>query len=179
MVLAKDETLIKEWEYGKSSEWKFFGAETKYSLAVTDKRIVASSKSRKKNSREEISVKDVKGVSVAHNIPSILSAIILMSIGVLYLLFCIIYLTYEDLGVFGILMMPVAVILIIWGITRLNQGSITISIITDGPKSVSLALGLAKMTRRISGGGFRVKIDNQVAEEIVETLGTLIINMNG
>ena len=175
MVLAKDETLVKEWEYGKSSTSKFFGVETSYSLAVTDKRIIASSKSCRKNSREEIALSDVKGISATHSTPSKLAAIIQIAIGALYLLFCIIYLTKEDLGVLGIILMPVAVIAIILGVLKLNQGSITLSIITDGPKTVSLSFGLAKMFRRFSSGTLRVKINNKVAEEIVETIGSLLL----
>ncbi len=174
MVLAKDETLVKEWEYGRSKSGKL-GKETSYTLAVTNKRIVASSKSCRKNGREEITLSDVKGVSATHSTPSKLAAIIQIAIGALYLLLYFVCFLYRE--VWGNILFPIAIVFIVFGIIKLNssEGSIHVSIITDGPKTVFLSFGLTKMFRRFSGGILRVKINNEAAEEIVETIGSLLL----
>lgn len=177
MVLAKDETLVKEWEYGKSSSGKFFKEETSYSLTVTDKRIVAASKSSRKNSREEISLSDVKGVSATHSTPSQLAAIIQIASGIALFILSIVFLVIQDadLSGLGILMLPFAFIFFISGMNNLNQGSITLSITTNGPKTVALSLGFTKLFRNFSKKIMKLTINNEVAEEIVETIGSLLL----
>ena len=157
MVLAKEETVVKEWEYGKTkSGW--FGAETKCSLTVTNKRVIAASTSSRKTSRDEIALKDIQGISVSQETPSQSAAIALIIIGVI-LMSCIIGI---PLFIIGIKML-------------LNQGSISLSIVTRGVHSTALSLGLVKRFKLFSKKVTKMKVNNQVAQDMAETIGALVI----
>jgi len=174
MILAKDEELLKEWDYATA----IVGAEkTTYSLTVTNKRIISQSKSKRKNTRKEIPIENVRSFSCGSETKSMLGPILLIVFGVLLIVASIILFFKTDIGVYVLAGCLVGIIFLVMGIRRLKQGAFVLTIETCG-YSGTLKLGAIHMFESIFESVFskRVKVDvnNEVAEEIVEVLGSLI-----
>lgn len=185
MVLAKDEVVVKDWEYAKSivkSGRKV--VETVKTLTVTNKRIIAGSKNPTRTNYEEVPLSAVKNVSVSHYQPSKLSAILMIVFGVLLIVAGVLFATAipsegNPTGiVFMIIFAIVGLILIVKGIKNLNQGVFTLVLTTAGVQSELMSLGFFRVFRngkKVKTETVKVKIDNTVAKEIVETIGAIIL----
>ncbi|MBQ7369877.1 MAG: hypothetical protein IJW58_02760 [Clostridia bacterium] len=196
MVLAKDEVVVKDWEYAKSivkSGKKV--VETVKTLTVTNKRIVAGSKNPTRTDYEEVPLSAVKNVSVSHYQPSKLSAILMIVFGVLAMILGVVlgvvipnntgtdsttgvYTSDSTNIVYMLVLVVVGIILLVKGIKNLNQGIFTLVLTTAGVQSELMSLGFFKVFRngkKVKSETVKVKIDNTVAQEIVETIGAVIL----
>ncbi|MBQ8308456.1 MAG: hypothetical protein IJX96_01345 [Clostridia bacterium] len=175
MVLAKDEQVLKEWEYASS---KVKTVETIYSLTVTNKRIISQSKSNRKNTHEEIPVSEVKGISSSHETASKFWAIVLMVLGGLCVLVPLIVLLVQEDADFNasiILSWLVGAYLIYLGYVRWDQGVFVLTITTKGKEGSPMVMGAMKIFKSFFKGKVKIKVNNAEAEDIVETLGALIV----
>lgn len=174
MVLAKDEQVLREWEYASS---KVKMVETKYSLTVTNKRIISSSKSSQKSAREEIPVSAVKGISASHEMKSKFWAILLMALGGLVILMQFFSLGEDfNAGLFFIGLL-LGGFLIYLGYIRLGEGMFTLTISTKEKEGQPMQMGAIKFVKSLFNfkGKVKIKINNHAAEDIIETIGSLIV----
>ncbi len=174
MVLAKEEQVLKEWEYANS---KVKTVETKYSLTVTNKRIISRSKSSRKSACEEIPISEVKGISASHEMKSNFWAILLMVLGGLVILIQFFSLGEDfNAGIFliGLLL---GGFLIYLGYIRLGEGMFTLTISTKGKEGQPMQMGAIKFVKSLFNfkGKVKIKINNHAAEDIIETIGSLIV----
>lgn len=184
MVLAKDETIVKEWEYAKSRTAMGFldKVETKSTLTVTNKRLISTAKSERKVEKKEIPLESIKSVSYSHEVPSKLSAIISIALGIITIILGILLMNSDEmedalLGMVGLAIIVIGVVLIIRGIKRLNQGIFTMVITTFGREGEALEIGAARLFKKLAKGGkLKVQINNDIIDEIVDTLGAIIID---
>ena len=79
MILAKNESLIKEWKYGSKKQKRVV---TESTLSITNKRIVSEVSNKNYISRSEIPVSCVKSVSGSHKTASKLPAYLLIGFGI-------------------------------------------------------------------------------------------------
>ena len=196
MVLAKDEVVVKDWEYAKSIVKSGRNVvETVKTLTVTNKRIVAGSKNPMRTDYEEVPLSAVKNVSVSHYQPSKLSAILMIVFGALAMILGVVlgvvipnntgtdsttgvYTSDSTNIVYMLVLVVVGIILLVKGIKNLNQGICTLVLTTAGVQSELMSLGFFKVFRngkRVKSETVKVKIDNTVAQEIVETIGAIIL----
>lgn len=196
MVLAKDEVVVKDWEYAKSIVKSGRNVvETVKTLTVTNKRIVAGSKNPMRTDYEEVPLSAVKNVSVSHYQPSKLSAILMIVFGALAMILGVVlgvvipnntgmdsttgvYTSDSTNIVYMFVLVVVGIILLVKGIKNLNQGIFTLVLTTAGVQSELMSLGFFKVFRngkRVKSETVKVKIDNTVAQEIVETIGAIIL----
>lgn len=174
MKLAQNEQIIKEWEYATSQN----RADTmKHSLTVTNKRIIAASRGAHKVTQEEVATSDVKSVSLSHYVPSKFFAILMIVLSVVSLAVGIFLFVHdEDTALYGIPLVALFAILLLIGIMNLHQGVFTLTLMTEGTQSFLLGLGAMRLVRKSKKkGATKVKVNNEVADEIMETLGALIV----
>jgi F0F1-type ATP synthase assembly protein I len=177
MILANGETLLREWTYATKKE----GYEkSDCTLSVTDKRIVATEKSNRHISQQEIYNKDVKAISFNHAVKSKTNAIILIILGILIAVVgVVIGMKTQPLILIPFLLL--GVILFAYGIYLLNQSAFNLIITTREIEGAYLAVG----AMRILGGGrhkrakkVKVKVEDSIVLEIIDELGALILNSN-
>lgn len=160
MILAKNETLIKEWKYGSKKQKRLV---TQSTLAITNKRIISETSNKNYIGRNEIPVSCVKAVSGSHKTASKLPAYLLIGFGIPL---CIVI-----IGIFMILA----------GKERLKAGQFELCLTTEGLEGESLEVGYTSPLKSIfnrkkskKAPKIKVKIDNAICHEIVETIGAII-----
>ncbi|MBO5851859.1 MAG: hypothetical protein J6R29_05965 [Clostridia bacterium] len=161
MILAKNETLIKEWKYGTKTQKKLV---TDSTLIITDKRIISETSNKNYISRSEIPVNCVKSVSGSHKTPSKLPAYLLIGFGI------------------PLCLVIVGIFMIMAGLERLKAGEFELCIATEGlegePLEVGYTSGLKSLFNRRKARKapkVKVRINNAICHEIVETIGSIII----
>ena len=187
MILAKDEVIVNEWEYATSQTKK---VKTKHCLVVTNKRIVSTVESPRKLTQREIPVNSVQNVSVTHETPSKVGAVLSIIFGILFMIIGAMSLVlsfgatnqtpiikYVMLGV-GAVLLILGLIMMVLGIRNLNQGMFLLELSTNNlPEYELMSVGFDKIfgSRRVSSS-VKLHIDNAVAKEIIDTLGAIIID---
>lgn len=151
--LAAGEQIVKQWDYAKT---KSQAGRSKHSLIVTDKRLISIVESKKQLSRDDFLLKEVNGVSVktGANKTMLILGIVLCCL-VVTLLFGIIFVILGRKRQFS---------LTIYG------GFVDASLIDVGSSGGILSLFRRKKKRT------KVKISGSAAEEIVDTIGSLILD---
>jgi uncharacterized membrane protein len=175
MVLAKDEVLIKDWNYASGKTGLLFGLHTEAKIAVTNKRVIYTAENERKIARQEIPLKAAKSVYSSHETVSKLGAILLMLLGVVLAIAGIVLLFAK--GIFPILGVVALVLgaVVVWlGYTRLNQGAFSLTITTCGIEGESMAVSASRMLGKRQAPVMKVKIHNDIAREIVEEIGAII-----
>lgn len=184
MVLAKDEMIIKSWDYSSSLSLDV----TTSNLTVTNKRIISTIKGRYKGSQREVMLKDVKGVSFVHGVHRPWLSWVFILFGACLVLFSFFFslasslaLDEEEVGavwaIFGaccILGIP----LILVGIMRMLGGIFGVVITLEGKEGTPLECGaVGVLGKRLKfDSGLLVKVDDDVAEKIVDYLGAIILD---
>ena len=156
MTLAQNETVIKQWDYAKSKQGR---ERTQLSLTLTNRRLISTTESQMNNSKTEIPLESIKGLNFSvckvSNIIPILSIIF----GILNLIIII--------GVF----------FIIWGVRRLNRGAFYMSVSISGVDRVFA--GADTGLRKGNKHRLTVKVDRDNAQDIADTIGATIMDMQG
>ena len=175
MVLAKDEVLIKDWNYASGKTGLLFGLHTEAKIAVTNKRVIYTAENERKIARQEIPLKAAKSVYSSHETVSKLGAIMLMILGVILAVVGIV-LTLQDsaLAILGIVAIVLGAVVAWLGYTRLNQGAFSLTITTCGIEGESMAVSASRMLGKRQAPVMKVKIHNDIAREIVEEIGAII-----
>lgn len=178
MNLAKNEKVIREWDYADSKQGNL---KTSSKLVVTNKRIISENADQYTTDRKEIPVAAVQSISTSNLHNSNLRAIVMIVGGILIALTGII-LASQNEGV-GSMMVPfliLGVILAIIGVGLLNRGAFTLLIYTSAMEAESLAMAVGKTNALAvakKGGKLKVKISRDVVDEMLDTIGALIIDI--
>lgn len=174
--LGKNENLVKSWDYATAKEKGIFKAKTLCNLTVTDKRIILSNRGKNQNARKEIPVESITAVnsSLSKKRPWGI-AVLLSLIGILLgVLLIVSKLTIPAIIVI-VAALIAAVLLIILGLkVRLRLDLIT-DINIAHTDSVSIYANTIVLKKKHSAKPMRVAIDAAVAEEIVSTIGGLLL----
>ncbi len=174
MKLAKEETLIKEWEYAETT---VKGQKSISKLTVTNKRIVADTEGRGMVDRQEIPMSAVKGVHCRHKTPSIIPAIILIAIGVIVAIMGFKSCDEKDGEIMLLFGLIVGALFVFKGIDLLNRSAFMLEITTYGAEGHSLylrALSILQIQRKRKIGKLKIRVNKEVVMDIIETLGAII-----
>ena len=156
MLLAKDEVVIKNWDYAHAKQKRI---KTTASLTVTNKRIVYTCENQQRIDRQEIPLEAVKTIACEKRIAPNFWPIVMIIFG----------------GILSLVLIGIPLLLA--GIRSLNQGSFTIEITTYGEEGSSMDLRASKMLmRRKNKGTLKVSIDRDAVQEIVDTIGAIVID---
>ena len=156
MLLAKDEVVIKNWDYAHAKQKRI---KTTASLTVTNKRIVYTLENQERIDRQEVPLCDVKTIACEKRTASNFWPIVMIIFGAL------------------LSIVIVGIPLLINGIRSLNQGSFQLEITTYGLEGSSLDISASKVLFRTKNRGrLSVSIDRNAAQEIVDTIGAIIID---
>lgn len=150
--LSTGEEIVKQWDYAKTKQR---AGRTKFSLILTNKRLVSLAESRKQISRDDFLLKNVCGVSATCGQNK-----------TLFVLGVILCLT--------IIGMIIGIPLVILGSRKKLSLSIygefmDTSVIDTGTVSSGL-FGIFKRKKKT-----KIKIDGKQAEDIVESIGAMIL----
>lgn len=150
--LSTGEEIVKQWDYAKTKQR---AGRTKFSLILTNKRLVSLSESRKQISRDDFLLKNINGVSATCGQNK-----------TLFVLGVILCLT--------IIGMIIGIPMVIFGSRKKLSLSIygefmDTSVIDTGTVSSGL-FGIFKRKKKT-----KIKIDGKQAEDIVESIGALIL----
>ena len=173
MVLAKEEVIVNEWEYATSKMGK---SVTSYTLTVTNKRIVSTLQNAREVRQREIPVSSVQNVSLLFEKPSQLPAILLITLGCLIGLAGIaLFLVFSSL--WWLIPIVPGVAIIIYGLTKINGGTFYLELSTNmSPEYELMALGDDKSYTGSKSSSEKIFINNDVAKEIIDSLGAIIID---
>lgn len=150
--LSTGEEIVKQWDYAKTKQR---AGRTKFSLILTNKRLVSLSESRKQISRDDFLLKNINGVSATCG-------------------------QNKTLFVLGVILCLTIIGMII-GIPLVRLGSrkklslsvygefMDTSVIDTGTVSSGL-FGIFKRKKKT-----KIKIDGKQAEDIVESIGAMIL----
>lgn len=150
--LSTGEEIVKQWDYAKTKQR---AGRTKFSLILTNKRLVSLSESRKQISRDDFLLKNINGVSATCG-------------------------QNKTLFVLGVILCLTIIGMII-GIPLVRLGSrkklslsvygefMDTSVIDTGTASSGL-FGIFKRKKKT-----KIKIDGKQAEDIVESIGAMIL----
>ena len=173
MVLASNEEVIKEWEYGSVRTGNVV---TQSTLTVTNKRIVKTERNARRIDQQEIPLSSVKSIHCTHDVPSKLGAILAIIFGVLIIVAAAVLLGKRTLP--AIAAGPIflaGLVFIVVGIRLLNQGAFSLEISTIGLEGDPLNAGFVKWFKKPGKGGkVKIKINNYVIDDLIENLGAII-----
>ena len=159
MVLANNETLIKEWNYASSKAGGLFNkVETKAKIEVTSRRLIYTASNKNATDRQEVPLKEINGLSFKQTSKGNIGAIIKIVFGILFAV------------------VIVGIPLLIMGIKELNQGSFEMEVTTRGQSTSALTVGVSKILKAAkSKGNVKININKDIVGEIIETLGSVIV----
>ena len=156
LICGKNESIVKSWDYALEKR----GLDRKnFNLSVTNKRIISSAESSTSYERGEIYLSDVKSLGFKFERNGLLKAILLLILGILTTI------------------MVVGVFFIISAIKILKAKSFALTILTYGADSESLSLGTSSMLTKKSRGKLKVVVNKNAAMEIMNELGTIILDI--
>ena len=183
MVLAKDEQIIKDWDYATGKSGKFFNKlHTQCNLTVTNKRIVYTAENERKIARQEMPMDLAKSVYGTHETVSKFGAFCMIIFGILIAVVGAIL--GLKIPIVGYVIMVAAVILgvywVIKGIIRLNQGEFMAKVTSTEIEGESLTLAASRLlAKKKPAAAMKIKLNNEIAREIVEELGAIITEYRG
>ena len=183
MVLAKDEQIIKDWDYATGKSGKFFNKlHTQCNLTVTNKRIVYTAENERKIARQEMPMDLAKSVYGTHETVSKFGAFCMIIFGILIAVVGAIL--GLKIPIVGHVIMVAAVILgvywVIKGIIRLNQGEFMAKVTSTEIEGESLTLAASRLlAKKKPAAAMKITLNNLLAREIVEELGAIITEYRG
>lgn len=185
LVLSKNEKVVKEYAYGEEKvKGLIAGAmhkneNVKNSLVVTNKRIINQTMGANKIVREEMPLNAAEYVysSLKKNQISIIPAIIAMVVGLIMLIVGLVIKTPVFnivLAIFGgVLMIAGVILLVLWFTSKTAKVEVRIGGKTHNTQllEVSTSSIVSKKARE-----FKIIVDREVAEKMVNELGALILD---
>ena len=186
MILSKEENIIKEWCYATSSKGI---KETKHTLTITNKRVIAQSISSKKIIREELPINLIKGISSSSTKkPSLVVPLLFFIIGGLFAFMSLSQLMSTFEIFFKIISFSIYALLsalfIIIGINKLKQSAFFLTFHTNERNDGAyLSIGSTNITpnalpifKLFLNKKVSIKVNNEVAEDILNSIGSIIID---
>ncbi len=185
MVLAKDEQIIKDWNYATGKSGKFFNKlHTQCNLTVTNKRIVYTAENERKISRQEMPMDLAKSVYGTHETVSKFGALCRIIFGILLAVVGIILGLTIKIEELGYAIMAVGILyglfFVIKGILRLNQGDFMAKVTSTELEGESFNLSASRLfAKKKPVVAMKIKLNNDIAREIVEELGAIVAEYRG
>lgn len=177
-ILAKDEEVVKDWQYATTSDKQ---GESQYSLTVTNKRIIVHEEAKNYAHYEELPVADVKRVESTYCKKRNPIGIVLMLIGLALLVAGAVLIGLGEGAPEEIVMLVAGILLTAGGVLAyifLSQAQLVVyiySVPADEGLDVSANSIRPLFKRHRYNDTTRVKVNPEVANEIVTTLGSLIL----
>ena len=178
MTLANGEQIIKDWEYAtqKGSTGKL-----NKSLIVTNKRIVHEMHSHIARSHQEIPLNSVKSISMSSVRKTPIGAILAIIFGIIVAAAGLYLGLFSGEGASVSTMLPillVGILFIVIGVLGLGHGAFTLEITTSGLEGSSLYIGTSNIVtkRRKKEKKVKIKIDLKVVDDIMDTLGAILLD---
>lgn len=189
--LAKGENVVKTWEVAniKSEKEKI---EHKVVLSVTDKRLIIKREDEKVIGRNEVLLKDVKGVSVSRYKENNEKKIVALIFGILFLVLGIIFVASPAEGVarrntyfIGLTAIMIGLIVILCSCLRSSpKFAFRLSIYTNtlSCNLINVSVGLNGFSKNDDKKGSELStttvVNETVINDIIETIGKLIVENN-
>ena len=177
MKLAKEETLLKEWEYAETT---VKGQKSISKLTVTNKRIVADTRGMGKVERQEIPMSAVKGVSCSYERSAPRRGLVRIILSALFIILGIV-LFVQGIDMDEISLLLVSILIIMIGIFLLGiktRSGFILAITTYGEEGSPLALGASNLTGKnkavATTAQIQVQVKDLVVMDMIETIGAII-----
>ena len=148
LSLGSNEAVVKSWDYAKTKGIIFTKGTS--NLTVTNKRVIATTESKRGISRDEVSISEISGISA--NYYSNFS-ILLVLLGILF--FC------------TIILIPLGSLLF-----DLGTGT-SLTVVVDGYPMTDAIIASSSIKRKRKKR-FKLKVNKSAAKEICEQLSTII-----
>ncbi|MCM1533284.1 MAG: hypothetical protein NC099_01370 [Corallococcus sp.] len=180
LVLAPSEQLVKTWQYGTS---KSKNGNFDYSLTVTNKRVVIKEERRNSQRHRELPVNNIIGVDMSYTKKINLAGILLIILGIVACVVGVVTMQSSDAGPsLSYVFFGAGIIGIIAGIVSVilcSRGKLVIKLYSDMDTDNCLGIyvnSIPPVFKKLKRGKVtKVSVDANVAKEIVETLGSIII----
>lgn len=174
LVLARNEQIVNEWQYATS---KGKGGNFSHDLTVTTKRIVVQEQSQNSAHHVEISVDSVKGVDLRYRKEINKLGILIALIGLVLLIVGAVNLKTSGVTmlIIGAAVFGIGVLIVM----LLSRAQLVVIIYSDLDTDKGLGVyansipPVFKAFKR--GKATRVKVNPNIAREIVSTLGSIIL----
>ena len=156
----------------------------KSSLTLTNKRLIATSSSPLHRTHDEIPVETIKGISAARQAKSTLPAILCMILGGVAVFSGIALATTS--GDTARSMYSIGFVMIVFGALVFSilsaMGGFTLLVSTAGKEGEPLTVGAVSRSRWGRAGYAQtnvkaIKVNKHVADEIIDTLGALVLDI--
>lgn len=177
LELASNEQIVKDWQYATSSGRN---GNFSHNLTVTNKRIVAHEQSKNSSRHNEIMIEHVRGTELRYRKQINRLGILLVFWGAIMLLYGLISIKNNStmalwMIIGGASFLSIGIIMIIF----FSKAQLIVIIFSD----INPANGLSIYANSIPpilraskrGKATTVKVNPQVANEIVSTLGSIIL----
>ena len=169
LLLGENEQVVHSWDYAVQK--KLIGFKRRYSLTLTNKRIVQTETLKRGIFRKDFLLDDITGVDVNTNT-------VIRALFIFFALICVVaaIITFAVVGgnifgiIIGIILLAIAVLFFI---KALNHSSLTISIYGVGG-STQVA-GVTSGWYKLSAKTIKLKVNKQNCQEIAENLSKLIL----
>ena len=166
VTLASNEQIVKEWIYASDKNSRI-----EYTLLVTNKRIVACDSSRKHSHRIEIANENIAGVETEYDKKGVKTGIFVMLAGLAAVVLGII--VHYVMAIVGAVSIIVGIVLA----CVLKRAQLVVCVFSKSRYENVLCVGVSSLAqnKRIRESKTKIVINRDVAEEIVETLGAIIL----
>lgn len=184
--LANGETVIKEWTYATVKRWfRKYGETT---LTLTDRRLVATQTRGKLLQKSEIPTRDIKSFSGSVTYKRPTSLLVMGIILILALIGGAVAMMMKGLNPAGLKELPIVIligaaailalaILFIVLYAVIKRGYFVLDVRTYQAEGTPLDI-YANNSYMICGKRFRVKLDLNVAHEVLDTFGAVLQTVN-
>ena len=176
MILAKNEIILNEWNYATSNQ---YNSKTEHTLTVTNKRVVSSISNKRKVERREVAVDSIQNISLSHEMPAKLWPVVMILLSIAIIGACVascILFKYAFVIPVAVLVGVIALCLFIDAVLNLRKSHFYIELFTNTlSENTVMSVNYDNFTsHRRFRKKFRIVVDNKVARDIIENLGSII-----
>ena len=159
LKLAQGESIAKSWDYAISGGIGRDKRKRHDNLTITNKRIIHTAYSELELEREEVYVKDAKTISGKYARNGKFLAILKLIVGI------------------PLCLLIVGIKIVKSALDDLRACTLTLDITTAGSEGTSFSLAAsAAILKRFTAGTFKVKVKKEMAREIVDEIGALVLD---
>ena len=159
LKLAQGESIVKSWDYSIAGGIGRSKRKRKDNLTVTNKRIIHSAYSDIELSREEVYVKDAKAINASYAKNGSILAILKLIVGI------------------PLCLLIVGIKIVKSALDDLRACSLTLDVATAGSEGTTLSLlASGALIKRLTVGKFKVKVNKEMAREIVDEIGAIVLD---
>ena len=159
LKLAKGESIVKSWDYSIAGGIGRKKRKRKDNLTITNKRIIHTAYSDIDLSSDEVYVKDAKAINASYARNGSFLAILKLIVGI------------------PLCLLIVGIKIVKSALEDLRACSLTLDVKTAGSEGSTLSLlASGALIKRLTVGKFKVKVNKEMAQEIVSEIGAVILD---